>query len=117
MVTRVEDSVAGRPGSVKSGGMVGLGRLVGSEMRLLRREPGILWVLGLPILLSVVFGLIPGTSTPSPDFGGGRFIDFYVPVLICFVIAMMALNVVASALGTYRERGVLRRLAVTPVRP
>jgi ABC-2 type transport system permease protein len=117
MATRVEDRVTARPVSAKSGGMVGLGRLAGSELRLMRREPGILWVIALPILLSVVFGLIPGTSTPSPDFGGGRFIDFYVPVLVCFVIAMMALNVVASALGTYRERGVLRRLAVTPVRP
>lgn len=117
MATRVEDRVATRPVSVKSGGMAGLGRLAGSELRLMRREPGILWVIVLPILLSVVFGLIPGTSTPSPDFGGARFIDFYVPVLVCFVTAMMALNVLASALGTYRERGVLRLLAVTPVRP
>ncbi|MFD1051068.1 ABC transporter permease, partial [Kibdelosporangium lantanae] len=117
MATRVEDRVVTRPVSVKSGGMVGLGRLVGSEMRLMRREPGILWVITLPILLCVVFGLIPATSTPDKDLGGIRFIDAYVPVLVCFLIAMMSLNVLASALGTYRERGVLRRFAVTPVKP
>lgn len=101
----------------KRAGMTGLGSLSGSEFRLLFRDPGVIWVVALPVLLCVVFGLIPSTSTPSPDFGGGRFIDFYVPVLVCFVVAMMSLNTLAGVLGTYRERGVLRRLAVTPVKP
>ncbi|MET0132969.1 MAG: ABC transporter permease [Kibdelosporangium sp.] len=97
--------------------MTGLGKLSGSEFRLLFRDPGIAFVLVLPVLLVVIFGLIPDTSSPSEDFGGGRFIDYYVPTVVTMVIAMVALNLLAAVLGTYRERGVLRRFAVTPVRP
>jgi ABC-2 type transport system permease protein len=97
--------------------MTGLGKLARSEWRLLFRDPGVIWVIALPILLVVIFGLIPSTSTPSADFGGGRFIDFYVPVVVTVVVAMMSLNLLAGVLGSYRERGVLRRLAVTPVKP
>jgi ABC-2 type transport system permease protein len=97
--------------------MIGLGNLARSEARLVFRDPGVAWVIVLPLLLVVIFGVIPSTSTPSPDFGGGRFIDFYVPVLVTMIIGLMSLNLLASVLGTYRERGVLRRLAVTPVKP
>jgi ABC-2 type transport system permease protein len=97
--------------------MVGLDKLMRSEFRLLFRDPGIVWVIVLPILLVVIFGSIPSMSTPSEDFGGGRFIDFYTPVLVTMIIGLLSLNILAGVLGTYRERGVLRRLAVTPVRP
>jgi ABC-2 type transport system permease protein len=97
--------------------MTGLRPLIGSEARLLFRDPGIFFVLVIPILLVMIFGLLPSTSEPSEDFGGGRFIDFYLPPIITLIIAMMALNLLTSVLATYRERGVLRRLAVTPVRP
>lgn len=97
--------------------MTGLGKLTGSEFRLLFRDPGIAFVIGLPVALVLIFGLIPSTSSPSEDFGGGRFIDFWVPTIITMIIGMMGLNLLAAVLGTYRERGVLRRFAVTPVRP
>ena len=38
----------------------------------------------------------------------------YTPIVIAFVIAMLALNGVPPILAGYRERGVLRRLALTP---
>ncbi|MEV4312758.1 ABC transporter permease [Actinocrispum sp. NPDC049592] len=103
--------------ATKASPMTGLSRLTGSEFRLMFRDPGVFFVLGIPILLVLIFGLIPAMSSPSPDFGGGRFIDYYVPVLVTMIIAMLSLNVLAGVLGTYRERGVLRRLGVTPVRP
>ncbi|SMD24365.1 ABC transporter permease [Kibdelosporangium aridum] len=97
--------------------LTGLGKLTGSEFRLLLRDPGMIFVAFVPILLVMIFGLLPSTSSPSEDFGGGRFIDFYLPPIVTMVIGMMALNALTSVLATYRERGILRRLAVTPVRP
>ncbi|ALG14669.1 hypothetical protein AOZ06_09665 [Kibdelosporangium phytohabitans] len=103
---------------VKGGNLLtGFGKLTGSEFRLMLRDPGIFFVGFIPILLVMIFGLLPSTSSPSEDFGGGRFIDFYLPPILTMIIAMMALNALTSVLATYRERGVLRRLAVTPVRP
>jgi ABC-2 type transport system permease protein len=97
--------------------MVGLGKLTGSEFRLLFRDPGIAFLIVLPLALVLIFGLIPSTSSPSEEFGGGRFIDYWVPTIITMIIAMMGLNLLAAVLGTYRERGVLRRFGVTPIRP
>jgi ABC-2 type transport system permease protein len=97
--------------------LTGLGKLARSEYRLLFRDPGIAWVIALPLLLVVIFGLIPSMNTPSADFGGGRFIDYYTPVLVTMIVAMLSLNLLSAVLASYRERGVLRRLAVTPVRP
>ncbi|CAM3326441.1 ABC transporter permease [Kibdelosporangium persicum] len=106
-------AVPGRGGNV----LTGLRKLTGSEFRLMLRDPGLAFVMSIPVLLVVVFGSLPSTGSPSPDFGGRRFIDFYLPPIITMVIGMMALNALTSVLASYRERGILRRLAVTPVRP
>ena len=42
---------------------------------------------------------------------------FILPIALVIVIAMMAITVFPVTLSTYRERGVLRRLATTPVHP
>src|SRR5687767_12827919 len=101
----------------RGGIMVGLGKLTGSEFRLLFRDPGIAFLIVLPLALGLILGLIPSPKSPSEEFGGGRFIDYWVPTIITMIIAMMGLNLLAAVLGTYRERGVLRRFGVTPIRP
>src|SRR5215472_5330999 len=96
-----------------------LRRLTVTELKLFGRERGaVIWGVGFPLLLLVIFGNIPGFRTPvSPSVHGLTILDAYVPILIAFVLAMLALNALPAALVGYREKGVLRRLATTPVGP
>ena len=56
-------------------------------------------------------------AAPDPDLGGLSLIATYVPILIAFNLAMLGISVLPTALVDHRERGVLRRLATTPVAP
>src|SRR6516225_8940005 len=96
-----------------------LRRLTVAELKLFGRERGgVIWGVGFPLLLLVIFGNIPGFRTPvSKSVHGLSILDAYVPILIAFVLAMLALNALPAALAGYREQGVLRRLATTPVGP
>jgi ABC-2 type transport system permease protein len=67
--------------------------------------------------LLVIIGSVPSSRKPSADLGGVRFIDVYVPTMIAFVLAFLALTALPSVLAAYRERGILRRLSTTPAPP
>ena len=93
-----------------------LRRLTATEARLLLREPiALLWGLGFPMGLMVIMGLL--APAPQRDLGGLRLVDVYEPIVIAFVIAVLALQGMPIALVAYRERGILRRLATTPAGP
>jgi ABC-2 type transport system permease protein len=96
-----------------------LGRLTLTELRLLIRErAALVFAVALPILLLVIFGAIPAFRKPVVNrLPGISILDAYVPILIAFVLAMMAISVLPATLAGYREKGVLRRLALTPVGP
>jgi ABC-2 type transport system permease protein len=96
-----------------------LRRLTVTELRLfIRQRGGVVWGVGFPLLLLIIFGSIPGFRTPvSKNVQGLTILDAYVPILIAFVLAMLALNALPAALAGYREKGILRRLATTPVGP
>ena len=88
--------------------------------------------MGFPVVLLIILGSIPGFRHPvSKSTGGLTILDAYVPILdayvpildahvpilIAFVLAILALNALPPVLAGYREKGILRRLATTPVGP
>lgn len=92
--------------------------LLRTELRLFLREPVTLfWGIAFPVILLAIIGAVPSSRTPEADFGGLRFIDVYLPVMLAFVLAMLAFNALPPTLAGYREQGVLRRLFTTPVPP
>ncbi|GAA0707548.1 ABC transporter permease [Dactylosporangium roseum] len=96
-----------------------LARLTVIETRLMLREisPPLFTVL-LPIALLVVFGAAASTRKPDPALGGHRGIDTIIPSMSVMVaMAMVAFFMLPVVLATYREKGVLRRFATTPVKP
>jgi ABC-2 type transport system permease protein len=93
-------------------------KLTRNELRLFLREPLVVFfALLFPTILVVILGSIPGFRDPSPDLGGDTVISIYVGVALALSLAMLGLQFVPSVLATYREKGILRRVATTPVRP
>jgi ABC-2 type transport system permease protein len=109
-------SAVAAPGRVPA---AALRKLTETEFRLfLRDRIGPVWAVVFPVVLLIIFGSIPGFKKPvSPSLPGVSILDAYVPILIAFVLAMLALNVLPPVLAGYREKGILRRLATTPVGP
>ncbi|MFD9891529.1 ABC transporter permease [Amycolatopsis sp. NPDC059027] len=93
-------------------------KITATEAKLFLRAP--VWaVFGtlLPAGILLGVGFIPGMSKPSEVTGGHRFIELWVPSIIVISIAMLALQAIPTAVATYREQGVLRRLSTTPAHP
>lgn len=92
--------------------------LARSELRLFLREPGTtLFGVLLPSAVLAALGSVPALREPSEMFGGVRFVDYFAPSLLAMSIAVLGLQTLPVGLASYREKGVLRRLAATPVRP
>ncbi|MFD7431251.1 ABC transporter permease [Streptomyces sp. NPDC059818] len=89
-----------------------------AETRLFLREPGSLfWILVFPTVLMTILGLIPSFREHDDGLGGRRVIDLYVPVAVLLAMIMAGLQAMPPVLTGYRERGILRRMSTTPVRP
>ncbi|MFB4283556.1 MULTISPECIES: ABC transporter permease [unclassified Nonomuraea] len=89
-----------------------------AEGRLFRREPGsVFWILAFPLLLLVILGLVPSFREAGSASGGARPIDLYLPVAVLLGMILSGLNSLPPTLTGYREKGILRRMSTTPVRP
>jgi ABC-2 type transport system permease protein len=89
-----------------------------TETKLFARESGFLfWVVGFPVALLVILGLVPSFREPEADQGGQSVIDLYVPVTVLLALITAGIMAMPSTLAAYREQGILRRLRTTPVGP
>ena len=98
--------------------MNGFHRLAYVETKLFLRETGAaIAVFGLPVTLVIGFGLIPGFGDPQKSLSGQIGTEYIASIGVAIVLATLGLNGVPMIIGQYRQRGVLRRMAVTPMRP
>src|SRR5262249_18343299 len=63
-----------------------------------------------------IFGVI-FSPAPDPALGGQRWIDLFVPSLVVITLGTLGVQTLPIRLATYRDKGVLRRLATTPAHP
>ena len=93
-------------------------KLLIAEARLAWRVPvGLIYGLAVPVLLLVIFAAIPAFRKPSAALGGLTYLTIYIPILLVFIVAIVALVGLSPPLAGYREQGVLRRLSTTPAPP
>ncbi|HEU5386200.1 MAG TPA: ABC transporter permease [Streptosporangiaceae bacterium] len=93
-------------------------RLAVTELKLfLREKTGVFWGVVFPLVLLIIFGSIPSFHKPAKELGGISYLAAYVPILIALVLALLAISALPTVLASYREKGILRRLATTPVGP
>ena len=99
--------------------MAALTKMTAVEAKLFLRDPGApITVIGIPVALLLVFGLMPDASKPSNDFGGhSPLASVIAPMAVTILLAMLALTLFPTAMATYREKGVLKRLSASPVPP
>jgi len=76
------------------------------ESKLLSREPGALFTFVIPLFILIVFGGSLGRGDAT-----------LLPMTLAISVALVALYLMPTTLATYREKGILRRLSTTPVRP
>lgn len=86
--------------------MSALAKLTTVELKLLAREPGAMFTILIPLFILVVFG---SSITPGDTV--------LLPMSLAIAVGLVGLYQLPTTLATYRERGVLRRLSTTPVRP
>lgn len=97
--------------------MRGFWKLTWTEIKLFVREPvAAFFTLVFPLMMLFLFGSIYGNQ-PTPFFGGYGSVDISVPAYTAMIIATSGLLSLPITIATYRERGILRRLKATPVRP
>jgi ABC-2 type transport system permease protein len=121
MTTTTTAPTAHRPGS----GWHGFGRLLTTETKVWMRDfasPFFGIVFPTIILLGVGY-FIPGMREPITDappdslWYGLTPIATFLPTVLAMAVGTASLTVMPVTIATYREKGVLRRLSTTPMRP
>ncbi|MFI2313097.1 hypothetical protein AMK17_01590 [Streptomyces sp. CB00072] len=118
MPTETTTAPATAPASRVAGRRGPAAAVLTAETRLFLREPGnLFWIFAFPSVLLVILGFVPAFKEVQDDLGGRRVIDLYVPISILLAMITAAVQAMPPVLTAYRERGILRRMSATPVRP
>lgn len=96
-----------------------LSKLTVAEAKVFLRDPGApAVVLGVPLALLLVFGLMPGSREPSPELGGQTTLATLIaPMAVALLLGILAVYMLPGAMASHREKGVLKRLAASPMPP
>lgn len=88
-----------------------------TEGKLFVRDAGnLFFAIVFPGMLLAILGLaMPDFTTPLPELGGLRVVDIYLPVVLGMAIATVGITTLPQYVASYREKGVLRRFATTPL--
>ena len=101
--------------------MRGLRKLALIEFKLFLREPEVFFfTLIFPLIMLFAFGSIFGNEPTAVSFymfGDRGTVDASVPAYMGLIIAVTGLMSIPFYVSLYREKGILRRLRTTPVRP
>ena len=102
--------------AVRPNPLAALTTLTRVETLLLLREPAaVLFTLALPMVLLLLNS--SDGNAPNPRFGGAGTTDVLMAGYLVYVMATSAIMGLGETLADYRDRGILRRLRITPLRP
>jgi ABC-2 type transport system permease protein len=102
--------------SARPNPLTALATLTRVETLLLLREPAaVLFTLALPLVLLLLNS--SDGNDPNPRFGGAGTITVLMAGYLVYVMATSAIMGLGETLADYRDRGILRRLRITPLRP
>jgi ABC-2 type transport system permease protein len=97
--------------------MRALAKYTWTEIKLFLREPiGAFFTLLFPLMMLFLFGTIYGND-PSSYFNGYGTVDVSVPAYTSMIIGTTGIMSLTITMSAYREKGILRRLRATPLRP
>jgi ABC-2 type transport system permease protein len=92
------------------------GKLLTAEARYQWRVPvGLIFGIGVPVMLVIIFGVMPSANTP--DESGRTWFSWFFPSLLTLALITLSLVFLPTHLAEYRQQGILRRLGTTPVPP
>lgn len=89
--------------------------ITSASFKMFTRDKQVLYFsLVLPVVIILLFGLVLGDYKLA---SGMRYRDFFIPGLMALTTLQLGVFSVAFIIARYKERGILKKLTTTPLRP